>query len=88
MMVNQKTIIMKSSLLNATTDMRLQVLRCHLQKCILVIVNGVIGAILAQLLKMLTKDLMIFKRNSMTMLLRPSFLRGKSVVGVALVKMS
>ena len=79
--------ITKSLQLKSTTDMRLQELRCHPQKCILVIVNGVIGHLLAQVLKMLTNDLIIFKKNLTTILLHQFFHREKSVVVVALVKM-
>jgi len=87
MIQNQIHPITKLLLLKDTTDMRLRGLRCHPQKCILAIVNGAIGHLLAHLLKTLTKDLIIFKINSKTIMLHQFFHRERSVVVVALAKL-
>lgn len=87
MIPKQNRPITKLLQLKGITDMRLRGLKCHPQRCILAIVNGVIGHLLAHLLKMLTKDLIIFKINSRTIMLHQFFHREKSVVVVALAKM-
>ena len=83
----QSRLTTKLLQLKNTMDMRLLGLRCHPQKCILAIVNGAIGHSLAQLLKMLTKDSIIFKISSTTIMLHQFFHREKSVVVVVLAKM-
>jgi len=82
--IRPTTKLLQSSV---TMDTRLQGLKCHHQKCILAIVNGAIGHLLAQVLKMLTNDLIIFKTNSRTIMLHQFSHREKSVVVVALAKM-
>jgi len=83
-----KTITTTTKLLQLRSimDMRLQGLKCHQQKCILAIVNGAIGHLLAQALKMLTNDLIIFRKRCQIMLLHQFSHREKSVVVVALAK--